>query len=65
VVVVEIFAAVLEQAEGGDAGFGEGGDVGSGGIGAGLEEGGSDALEDGLKWAEGVDSVGGGFDAEA
>jgi len=63
--VVEVGAAVLHDAEGGDSGIGHGGDVGAGGIGGGLEDRCADALENGLNGAEGVDGSGEGFDVEA
>jgi hypothetical protein len=65
VVVVEIGATVLEEAEGGDSGVGHGGDVGAGSVGGGLEDCGSDALENGLDGAEGVEGGGRGFYVEA
>jgi len=65
VVVVEIGAAVLHDAEGGDSGVGHGGDVGAGRIGGGLEDCCADALENGLNGAECVDGGGEGFHVEA
>src|SRR5258708_7928164 len=64
-VVVEIGAAVLHDAEGWDASIGHGGNVGGGRICCGLEDRCADALENGLNGAEGLDGGGDGFGVEA
>ena len=59
VVVVEISAAVLHNAEGGDSGIGHGFDVGAGSISGGLKDGRADAVKNGLHGTEGIDGGGG------
>jgi hypothetical protein len=51
VVIVEILAAILHQAEGGNSGIGDGGDVRAWRLGTGLEDSCAYALQDGLNRA--------------